>query len=158
MALIDSSEKKEQNSEPRIVYFSSVTENTKRFVDKLPWKAERIPLHSREDALQVDYDYILIIPTYGAGNPKSSVPKQVVKFLKPIENRNHCVGIIGGGNRNFGENYFVYAAKYLSHILKVENIYNFEVLGNTHEVKQTIELVSKHWEKIQKEKTFSSGE
>ena len=50
-----------------LVYFSSVSENTHRFVTKLGLPAEqvtRIPLHER---IEVDEPYVLVVPTYGGG-------------------------------------------------------------------------------------------
>lgn len=47
-----------------LVYFSSVSENTHRFVQKLGIPATRIPLHGR---IEVDEPYVLILPTYGGG-------------------------------------------------------------------------------------------
>ncbi|WP_317472711.1 class Ib ribonucleoside-diphosphate reductase assembly flavoprotein NrdI, partial [Cronobacter sakazakii] len=66
-----------------LVYFSSVSENTHRFVQKLGVPATRIPL--RGD-IEVDDPYVLIVPTYGGGHPVPGkaggyVPKQVIKFL-----------------------------------------------------------------------------
>lgn len=67
-----------------LVYFSSVSENTHRFVQKLGIPATRIPLHGR---IEVDEPYVLILPTYGGGraNPGLDaggyVPKQVIAFL-----------------------------------------------------------------------------
>ena len=47
-----------------LVYFSSVSENTHRFVQKLGLPATRIPLHGR---IEVDQPYVLVLPTYGGG-------------------------------------------------------------------------------------------
>lgn len=50
-----------------LVYFSSVSENTHRFVEKLKWpedRVTRIPLHGR---IEVNEPYVLILPTYGGG-------------------------------------------------------------------------------------------
>ncbi len=49
-----------------IVYFSSRSENTHRFVQRLGLPAVRIPLNEREH-LRVDEPYILIVPSYGGG-------------------------------------------------------------------------------------------
>src|SRR6476619_4149021 len=49
----------------RVVYFSSVSENTHRFVGKLGVPAVRIPLHGR---IEVDEPYVLVLPTYGGGH------------------------------------------------------------------------------------------
>ena len=72
---------------PHIVYFSSATNNTKRFVEKVGLPAERIPLRPKEDPLHVDDEYVLVVPTYGGGNQKGAVPKQVIKFLNDEHNR-----------------------------------------------------------------------
>ncbi len=54
-----------------LVYFSSVSENTHRFVQKLGIPATRIPLHGR---IEVDRPYVLVLPTYGGGrrNPTAT--------------------------------------------------------------------------------------
>ena len=71
-----------------VVYFSSVSENTKRFVEKLGIPSYRIPLQlSEASAYTHDRDAVLITPTYGGGNDGSTVPKQVIKFLNNPENR-----------------------------------------------------------------------
>jgi len=50
-----------------VVYFSSATRNTERFVEKLDLPNKRIPLHKTEPPLVVDEPYVLICPTYGGG-------------------------------------------------------------------------------------------
>ena len=48
-----------------VVYFSSVTGNTARFVEKMGLPAARIPLRKLEGDLGVDKTYVLLSPTYG---------------------------------------------------------------------------------------------
>src|SRR5690606_35653965 len=48
-----------------LVYFSSVSGNTHRFVQKLDRPALRIPLYPREEPLVVSEPYVLLVPTYG---------------------------------------------------------------------------------------------
>lgn len=47
-----------------LVYFSSLSENTHRFITRLDLPARRIPLNNAQ-RLQVDEPYILIVPSYG---------------------------------------------------------------------------------------------
>ena len=54
-----------------LVYFSSVSENTHRFVTKLGLAATRIPLHGR---IEVDEPYVLVLPTYGGGRATARIP------------------------------------------------------------------------------------
>ncbi len=49
-----------------LVYFSSSSENTHRFIQRLGLPATRIPLNERE-RIQVDEPYILVVPSYGGG-------------------------------------------------------------------------------------------
>ena len=47
----------------QVVYFSNVSENTKRFVEKLDVDAVRIPLNQKLEIPQVDKPFVLITPT-----------------------------------------------------------------------------------------------
>lgn len=143
-------------TEPRIVFFSSITEATRRFVEKLPWEAERIPLRGRDAFLEVDYDYILVLPTYGAGKPSGAVPKQVVKFLKPLKHRQHCVGIIAGGNKNFGTHNFVFAGRFLEEKLGVPMLYAFEVAGTDEDVKAVTAKLGPWWKQREESRSNQS--
>lgn len=137
----------EGHSEPRLVYFSSATENTLRFVSKLGCPAERIPLRPKDDFLTVDYDYILVVPTYGGGNMGGAVPKQVIKFLNNEQNRSHCRGVISAGNTNFGKAYCI-AGDIIAQKLGVPHLYRFELLGTPQDVSRVQEGLVKFWSKI----------
>ena len=67
-----------------IVYFSSRSENTHRFVQRLGLPAVRIPLNEREH-LRVDEPYILIVPSYGGGGTAGAVPRQAIRFLNDVQ-------------------------------------------------------------------------
>src|SRR5699024_242066 len=121
-----------------IVYFSSVSENTRRFVDRLERPALRIPLRPTEEHLQVTKPYVLITPTYGHGTPKGAVPKQVIKFLNDPDNRGLIRGVIAAGNTNFGAGYCL-AGKIVSAKCQVPHLYNFELLGTPYDVTRVSE-------------------
>ena len=132
---------------PYVVYFSSATENTKRFVDRLECDADRIPLLPRDPALAVDRPYVLVVPTYGGGNIKGAVPKQVIKFLNDERNRSWCRGVISAGNTNFGTAFCI-AGDIVSHKLKVPHMYKFELLGTAEDVRIVREGLNEFWQKI----------
>ena len=121
-----------------VVYFSSTTENTRKFVDKLGLPSARIPLRRTDPELIVDEPYILICPTYGGGvsmrgEPPKPVPVQVIHFLNNRHNRDLIRGVISSGNLNFGPD-FGTSGTVISQKCKVPYLYRFELLGNAHDV------------------------
>ncbi|AWE41467.1 MULTISPECIES: class Ib ribonucleoside-diphosphate reductase assembly flavoprotein NrdI [unclassified Actinobaculum] len=131
-----------------IVYFSSTTNNTKRFVEKLGFPAFRIPLRPKDEFLHMDEDYVLVVPTYGGGNLKGAVPKQVIKFLNDERNRSHIRGVISGGNTNFGTAYCI-AGDIISAKCGVPHMYKFELLGTPDDVARVREGLEKFWQQPQ---------
>ena len=129
-----------------MVYFSSVSENTKRFVDKLGGLAVRIPLQTEEAARFVHpKDSVLIVPTYGGGNDGSTVPKQVIKYLNNPDNRKHIKAVIAGGNTNFGE-HFCRAGDIVAQKLGVPVLYRFEITGTPEDVVEVKERLARLWQ------------
>lgn len=122
-----------------IVYFSSATGNTHRFVEKLGFPSARIPMHKSDEPLVVDEPYVLICPTYGGGasitgvNSKP-VPVQVIRFLNNEHNRSLIRAVIAGGNSNFGTDFGV-AGDVISKKCGVPYVYRFELMGNEEDVR-----------------------
>jgi protein involved in ribonucleotide reduction len=128
-----------------IAYFSNVSENTKRFVEKLGIKSSRIPLFTKEvENFEVNSDSILVLPTYGGGEDKRAVPIQVIKFLNNPKNRNHIAGVIALGNTNFGDTYCI-AGDIVSEKLQVPLLYRVEILGTPDDVFEVKERINKLW-------------
>ncbi|WP_058234512.1 class Ib ribonucleoside-diphosphate reductase assembly flavoprotein NrdI [Devriesea agamarum] len=127
-----------------IVYFSSVSGNTHRFVEKLGLPAHRIPLYPRDEPLRIDEEYVLIVPTYGGGNDRGAVPKQVIRFLNDEHNRSLIRGVISGGNTNFGTAYCI-AGDIISAKCKVPHLYKFELLGSRQDVEKVQDGLERFW-------------
>jgi protein involved in ribonucleotide reduction len=132
----------------RLVYFSSVSENTHRFVQKLGQPAIRIPL---KGAIEVDEPYVLILPTYGGGraegpDPEAGayVPKQVIAFLNNEHNRLLLRGVIAAGNTNFGAE-FCYAGNVVSLKCGVPYLYRFELMGTVEDVEAVRAGLNDFW-------------
>lgn len=132
-----------------VVYFSSKSENTKRFVQKLQVYATRIPIEDDPHApIQVTRPYILICPTYSGGDKTragkvittGAVPAQVIHFLNDVHNRSLCRGVIATGNTNFGDSYAI-AGPILSHKLGVPLLYQFELSGTAKDVSCVQKLI-----------------
>ena len=128
----------------RLVYFSSVSGNTRRFVEKLGRPADRIPLLAKDAPLKATEPYVLVVPTYGGGNGQGAVPKQVIRFLNDEENRSLIRGVIGAGNTNFGEAYCL-AGDIISAKCRVPHLYKFEVFGTEDDVRVVNEGLDSLW-------------
>lgn len=134
--------------EPFVVYFSSISENTKRFVDKLPFDSLRVSMKGKEAGAQrANRPYVLVTPSYGAGHKGNAVPKQLLKFLSVFENRMNCIGVVGGGNRNFAE-YYQYGAKFLAGKLEVPMLYGFEISGTPADVSRVTDGINDKWSEL----------
>ncbi len=112
----------------QLVYFSSVSGNTHRFIAGLGREAARIPLVKRAEPLCVTEPYVLVLPTYGGGNGNGAVPKQVISFLNEPHNRSLIRGVIASGNTNFGTAYGI-AGDIVAAKCGVPMLYRFELFG-----------------------------
>jgi protein involved in ribonucleotide reduction len=135
-----------------LVYFSSVSGNTKRFIEKLGRPAARIPVHPREPELRVDEPYVLVVPTYGGGDGKGAVPKQVIKFLNDPQNRGLIRGVISAGNTNFGTG-FGLAGDVIAAKTGVPHLYRFEVFGTPDDVRAVNEGLDAFWSRQAQRRT-----
>ncbi|WP_434583405.1 class Ib ribonucleoside-diphosphate reductase assembly flavoprotein NrdI [Klebsiella sp. R390] len=128
-----------------IVYFSSSSENTHRFVQRLGLPAVRIPLNERQ-RIQVDKPYILIVPSYGGGGTAGAVPRQAIRFLNDPHNRQQIRGVIAAGNRNFGDAYGR-AGDVIAKKCGVPYLYRFELMGTPTDVDNVRKGVSEFWQR-----------
>ncbi len=126
-----------------LVYFSSQSENTHRFVIRTGLPARRIPLDVNR-RLQVQEPYILVVPSYGGGTATGAVPKQVIQFLNDVSNRQQLRGVIAAGNRNFGEAYCL-AGSIIAQKCQVPCLYRFELLGTADDIAKVHYGVTQFW-------------
>ncbi|ELY3468934.1 class Ib ribonucleoside-diphosphate reductase assembly flavoprotein NrdI [Cronobacter universalis] len=128
-----------------LIYFSSRSENTHRFIARLGLPAARIPLEDR-DRLRADEPYILVVPSYGGGGTAGAVPRQVIQFLNDEHNRALLRGVIAAGNRNFGEG-FCRAGDVIARKCQVPFLYRFELMGTGQDIDNVRKGVSEFWQR-----------
>ena len=139
-------------AETRIVYFSNVSENTQRFIDRLGLPAHRIAVRAGDPQPHVSDPYVLITPTYGgkSGNrnrPDGHVPRQVVAFLNDSHNRDLCRGVIAAGNSNFGAEFGI-AGDVIAAKLGIPFLYRFELMGTQEDVERVREGLEEFWQHL----------
>jgi len=115
-----------------LVYFSSRSGNTARFVGCLGLPALRIPTLGDDMPCPVD-PFVLVCPTYADGEGRGAVPKQVIHFLNEPDRRALLRGVIAGGNRNFGPT-FALAGDVISQKCNVPVLYRFELAGTETDI------------------------
>jgi protein involved in ribonucleotide reduction len=133
-----------------IVYFSSASGNTARFVEKLGWPAERIPLHRPQGAAKDDPGlvasgpFVLVVPTYGGGQERMAVPPQVIRFLNEPANRTWLRGVIAAGNTNFGTAYGI-AGDVVAAKCQVPCLAKFELMGTPADLARIRDGLTDWW-------------
>ena len=127
-----------------VVFFSSVTGNTARFVEKLTISGVKyqIPIKGDFD-INPNHRFIIVTPTYGDGDGKGMVPHQLKKFLK--KTNSGLVGVVSTGNKNFGKE-FGLAGDLISYKFKVPLMHKFEIAG----LPEDVEKVNKILEELNK--------
>lgn len=128
-----------------LVYFSSHSLNTHRFIHKLGISAQRIPLSPKEGMIKATEPYVIVVPTYAGDDGRGAVPKQVIRFLNDEHNRSLLRGVIASGNRNFGQ-YYAYAGNVISAKCDVPFLYKFELMGTDEDVVNVKKGLEKLWQ------------
>lgn len=124
-----------------IVYWSSKSESTHRFVQKLNIENIRLPLNGTTD-IEINQPFILIVPSYG-DTIDTAIPKVVERFLSKSSNRRLMQGVIGAGNMDFGSKYCI-AAKVVNFKYRVKLLYKFEISGTTLDVQNVQDIFNNH--------------
>lgn len=135
---------------PGLVYYSSASGNTARFVARLGnfvpgLELLRIPISPTEPMPAPAFgDYVLICPTFADGQGRGAVPKQVIRFLNDPARRAGIRGVIAAGNRNFGVT-FALAGKVLAEKCNVPLLYRFELAGDENDIARTRAGLKRFW-------------
>jgi protein involved in ribonucleotide reduction len=127
-----------------LVYYSSASGNTARFVAQLELPALRIPVKPADCMPNPAGPYVLICPTYADGEGRGAVPKQVIRFLNDPARRGNLRAVIGAGNRSFGAT-FACAANVISAKCDVPVLYKFELAGTPTDITRIQAGLAEFW-------------
>ncbi|BDV03563.1 MAG: protein NrdI [Candidatus Hepatoplasma scabrum] len=105
--------------------FFSLTGNTKKIAEKL----DLFPIEEIKNDLLINDNYILIASSIGFGQ----VQPEVKSFLK--NNSEKMIGVIGSGNRNWGQSYCK-AAKTISKEYNVKYFASIELAGTNNQIEE----------------------
>ena len=125
-------------SKPLIVYWSSNSGGTKRVAEALA--TDTVELAGYDGASP----YVLACPTYD--QPRGGfTPKPVQTFLD--KHAHLMVGVIGSGNRNFGEKY-CQAAHDISKQFNVPVLWRIEIMGSQEDLTVVDAGMAQHWQTL----------
>ena len=116
-----------------VYYYSSASGLVKTFAENLP--RPTFNLAERENRLRVLTEpWVLLTPSYKTGNINNdTIPEPVKRFLRSADTRRHMVGVMGSGNRNFGEHYQA-ACRQIARQSGRPVLFEFELSGDRWDV------------------------
>lgn len=115
------------------IAYLSLTKQTRKFVAKLPY--ESVEITPTNPFIEMDEEFVLVVPSY-----EKDVTEIAWDFMNV--NKDLCVGVSGGGNRNFAE-LFGFTAKDLSRDYEVPLLTLFEFQGSTNDVNNLVGEIEK---------------
>ena len=125
-------------SRPLIVYWSSNSGGTRRVAEAL--NTNTVELSGYDGTSP----YVLLTPTYD--QPRGGfTPKPVQQFLE--EHAHLMVGVIGSGNRNFGDHY-CQAAHDISEQFNVPVLWRIEIMGSQEDLTVVDSGMREHWGRL----------
>ncbi|ENM5841881.1 class Ib ribonucleoside-diphosphate reductase assembly flavoprotein NrdI [Vibrio mimicus] len=127
-----------------LVYYSSASGNTQRFINKLGLPALRIPIGVEQPLPEITEPFVLVCPTYADGHGRGAVPQEVIRLLKHPQARQNIKGVIGSGNRNFGH-LFACSGKIVARNCQVPLLYQFELAGTDKELREVSGRLQQFW-------------
>lgn len=127
-----------------LVYFSSRSGNTARFVQALGGPAQRIAVAMDAPLPMPLAPFVLVCPTYADGAGRGAVPKQVIRFLNDPIRRGLIRGVIAGGNRNFGAT-FARAGDVIARKCNIPVLYRFELAGSETDIARVRAGLNTFW-------------
>lgn len=125
-----------------IYYYSSSSGLVRQFAERLGRPV--FDLSQREVRRSLaDGPWVLLTPSYKSGNARNdTVPEAVKRFLASPHNRRLMVGVMGSGNRNFGE-FYQRAAREIAAASGRPVLLEFELSGTPWDVQECQELMAR---------------
>lgn len=124
-----------------VYYYSSASGTVRLFAERLGRPVHA--LSSREVRRSVpDGPWVLVTPSYKTGNPENdTIPEPVRRFLADPQTRRLMVGVMGSGNRNFGEHYQA-ACRQIAAASGRPVLFEFELQGTQWDVARAREILA----------------
>lgn len=123
----------------KLVYYSK-TGNTRRYVKKVGWPDT---IEIDDGMCNIEDEFILVVPTYEA-----SAVQEVIDFMDDDGNAGRCIGVLGGGNLNFGKDLYGITSKEIGRKYNVPVLRLFEFTGDRSDVEYLSKLLKSKSEEV----------
>lgn len=118
----------------------TMTGNVRRFIDKLNLD-EEVTVEIADNIPPVNLNgekYLLVVPTYD-----EFMTEAIDEFIDE-NGKENCVGVMGSGNLNFGEDLFIFTAHDLTKNYGIPVLLGFEYSGMQPDIDTALEIINKH--------------
>ncbi|WP_350308805.1 class Ib ribonucleoside-diphosphate reductase assembly flavoprotein NrdI [Sanguibacter hominis] len=124
-----------------VYYYSSSSGMVRLFAERLGRPVH--DLSRREVRTSVPTGpWVLLTPSYKTGNvDNDTIPEPVRRFLAHPETRRRLVGVMGSGNRNFGEHYQA-ACRQIARLSGRPVLFEFELQGTRWDVEDAQRILA----------------
>ncbi len=152
------------------ILYTSISGNTRAFATRMQTLAEQkhaenpdFPIiqlkeiHDNSLAEQESAPFFAIVPTYleggnGVDNGDQEILTEALReYIDFADNAALCLGIVGGGNKNFNRQYCLTAKQYAAQF-HVPLLADFELRGNPTEIETIYTILSTHWQQASQRK------
>ncbi|MGQ7846480.1 class Ib ribonucleoside-diphosphate reductase assembly flavoprotein NrdI [Granulosicoccus sp. 3-233] len=127
-----------------LLYYSSASGNTERFIGKLNLLATRLPQALDAPVPIMESPFVLICPTFADGKGRGAVPGPVIRALNDKRIRHQLRGVIASGNRSFGAT-FALAGDVIARKCQVPVLYRFELAGTSTDIQLVRQGLKRFW-------------
>ncbi|MCC2321455.1 class Ib ribonucleoside-diphosphate reductase assembly flavoprotein NrdI [Cellulomonas xiejunii] len=118
-----------------VYYYSSSSGLVRTFAERLDRPVRNLAEREHRRS-EVDGPWVLLTPSYKTGNDANdTIPEAVRRFLASPHNRRLLVGVMGSGNRNFGQ-YYQKAAREIAQRSGRPVLFEFELAGTPWDVEE----------------------
>lgn len=106
------------------IAYMSITGNVKSFVKHLNvTENDLVEIGDNINPQKLNEKYLLIIPTYD-----EFMTESIFEFID-INGPENCIGIVGSGNKNFGDDGYIFTAKDIRDEYNIPILHDFEYGG-----------------------------
>lgn len=95
-------------------------------MSRIAFPSTEVPISN--PSVQMTEPYVLIVPSYDG-----AVVALIEEFIEYEDNLRYLVGVVGSGNKAFGDDY-IWTAKGISHAYQVPLVFDFEFRGTDDDV------------------------